>query len=387
MHIVFSDHPIPGEIVKSLFLAGPSPRSKDVHDWRHEALEFLKQINFEGTVFVPIPEKRFYGQDDDPAWTYINQIQWECKARQVSDKIVFWVPRDILGGMPAFTTNVEFGEDLHSGKIVYGRPDNAEKCKYLDARYLETKQKIFNDLQAMLNYTNESLGSGQLRRGGEVHVPLFIWQTEQFQSWYGNLQKAKNKLVDAKVLHYTSFVPGSIFSFILAVNVWVEKEGRFKSNEFIFSRKDISTVIAYHKKDNKTYVVLIKEFRSPVNNPSGFVIELPGGSSAKEGIDPKVNAQHELLEEAGLFISDENRFELVGTKQLAATLSTHVSHVYKVELTAEEFEKLNSMYQINSSYGSEVESEKTYLQIFELSQLANSHVDYSTLGMIFQALY
>ena len=37
--------------------------------------------------------------------------------------------------MPAFTTNVEFGYWLHSGKVIYGHPNNAKKVKYLDWLY------------------------------------------------------------------------------------------------------------------------------------------------------------------------------------------------------------------------------------------------------------
>lgn len=114
-----------------MFLAGPSPREKSVIDWRIEAIRILQEIHFDGEVFIPIPEKRFYGGDDSAEWTYDTQIEWECAARHVADKIVFWVPRDIENGIPAFTTNVEFGEDLHSGKMLYGRPEQAEKCRYL----------------------------------------------------------------------------------------------------------------------------------------------------------------------------------------------------------------------------------------------------------------
>ena len=33
------------------------------------------------------------------------------------------------------TTNVEFGYWLHTGKALYGRPDDAKKIKYLDWLY------------------------------------------------------------------------------------------------------------------------------------------------------------------------------------------------------------------------------------------------------------
>lgn len=48
----------------------------------------------------------------------------------------FGFPRD-LDVLPGFTTNVEFGYWLHDDycKIVYGRPDNAPKTKYIDWMY------------------------------------------------------------------------------------------------------------------------------------------------------------------------------------------------------------------------------------------------------------
>jgi hypothetical protein len=100
MELVFADHSVPSVITKSMFLAGPSPRDKNVVDWRHEALSYLcsSSINYDGTVFIPVPEQRFYGTDHDPStWTYDNQISWEYECRHVADIIIFWVPRHIDG--------------------------------------------------------------------------------------------------------------------------------------------------------------------------------------------------------------------------------------------------------------------------------------------------
>lgn len=53
--------------------------------------------------------------------------------------------------MPAFTTNVEFGYWLHTGKVLYGRPDNARKIKYLDWLYkIDTNEEPFNTLEQLL---------------------------------------------------------------------------------------------------------------------------------------------------------------------------------------------------------------------------------------------
>ena len=46
---------------------------------------------------------------------------------------MFWIPRskDMLG----LSTNVEFGFLISKGKMVYGRPNNAFKCLFLDYLY------------------------------------------------------------------------------------------------------------------------------------------------------------------------------------------------------------------------------------------------------------
>lgn len=390
-NIVFSDQKIPQKITKSVFLAGPSPRKKEVLDWRHEALSLFEKNEFNGTIFIPVPKERFYGKDDSPDWTYDNQVDWECKARSVSDIILFWIPRSIDRnkkdlGMPAFTTNIEFGEDLHSGKIMYGRPDNAEKCRYLDKRILEIKETVYNNLNDFIIHVISQLGEGSFREGGEVYVPLFIWESEQFQSWYTQLKENGNKLVHAKLLHHMKFSNGYLFSFILSVNIWVESEQRFKSNEFVFSRKDISSILPYYKEGNETFVVLVKEFRSPVRNEAGLVYELPGGSALKPGVNPQENAQHELEEETGIHIDDLSRFIFVKNKQLCATLSSHHSYLYKVELTKEEFLQAKKHTEEQKSFGITEDTELIYLDIMPVSQIMNFPLDYSMTGMILGAL-
>lgn len=167
MLLVFSDQAFPDQMVKSLFLAGPSPRSGNQFDWRQDALALLAEKSFDGTVFIPIPKEIFYGSGTADI-DYDHQIAWEHKARHVADNIVFWVPRviDVTRadlGMPAFTTNFELGEDLSSGKLTYGRPDSAVKCKYLDLRVTAQGYPIHHDLSATLDAAIAALGLGALR--------------------------------------------------------------------------------------------------------------------------------------------------------------------------------------------------------------------------------
>ncbi len=143
MKINYSDQ----EVIKnkkSIFLAGPTPRDGSIASWRKEACKILEKIGFDGVVYVP--EYSTLKPKED----YIDQAMWEREALTNATIIVFWIPRE-LPGMPAFTTNVEFGYWLHSGKVIYGRPDNASKTKYLDWLYeLDYNKKPFNDLELSL---------------------------------------------------------------------------------------------------------------------------------------------------------------------------------------------------------------------------------------------
>ena len=137
---------------KAIFLAGPTPREERVKSWRDEACRILEEKGFDGVVYVPEystgkPLIDYDIQKDD------GQVMWERIALSNSSVILFWIPRE-LPDMPAFTTNVEFGYWLHSGKAIYGRPDNSKKNQYLDWLYkLDTKKKPINNLEELIDET------------------------------------------------------------------------------------------------------------------------------------------------------------------------------------------------------------------------------------------
>ena len=129
----------------SIFLAGPTPRSKEIESWRPTAIQFLEELGYTGQVIIP--ERQVSAEHID----YDDQVEWELYGLEHCRNIVFWVPRK-MPEMPALTTNVEFGLFVKSGKVFYGRPDNAYKCRYLDhlyQKYNPTKI-IFNDLNKVL---------------------------------------------------------------------------------------------------------------------------------------------------------------------------------------------------------------------------------------------
>lgn len=134
MKIIYSNEGISVE-TPSLFLAGPTPRDSHTPSWRPKALNILSyDLDYKGTVYVP-EWKNGLAQI-----SYIDQVEWEYAHLTECTTIVFWIPRQ-LDVMPSFTTNVEFGTYINSGRILYGRPDWAAKCDYLDWLYTKVTGK------------------------------------------------------------------------------------------------------------------------------------------------------------------------------------------------------------------------------------------------------
>ena len=350
-------------------------------------IEALQAVGYDGVVYVPETE------DDSWKHSYVDQIEWEQKYLEQCDVIIAWVPRD-LETMPAFTTNVEFGEFLNSGKIAYGRPVDAPKTRYLDALYLKRGRAPCGTIQELAIAAVNRIGDGAARSEGERAVPLDVWRTKQFQAWYRSQKKAGNRLDDAKVLwpFYVGPNKNFLFCFTLWVKVWIESEGRHKENEFIFSRTDISTIVAWRRclttpPTKDVEIVLVKEFRSPARTKDGFIHELPGGSSFKQNEDPLEVASHELEEETSLQI-DPSRFKLHESRQLAGTLSTHHATVFSVELSDGEMDGAEELAKSGKHFGVEEDSERTYVEVVKLSRILEARLlDWSQLGMILEVMH
>lgn len=112
-----------------IFLAGPSLREdqKGV-SWRPDVIRILRMIKIRPVIYVP--EYRDGIQPE--GWTYEKQVEWEVKCLALARTILFWIPRSEK--LPAFTTNIEFGEWLHSDKIVIGWPKEATRMEYIRHR-------------------------------------------------------------------------------------------------------------------------------------------------------------------------------------------------------------------------------------------------------------
>lgn len=118
----YTDKPI-------IFLAGPTVRGNQPHltSWRHAAIAEFEKQGFDGTLIVPEFEDKF----ESDQYRY-DIPEWEFAGLQIANVIMFWIPRtrELIG----LTTNWEHGYWVarDRGKVVYGRPDDAYRMKYLD---------------------------------------------------------------------------------------------------------------------------------------------------------------------------------------------------------------------------------------------------------------
>ncbi|MER6391517.1 nucleoside 2-deoxyribosyltransferase domain-containing protein [Streptomyces sp. NPDC001523] len=129
-NLVYAREPLPST-GPSVFLAGPTPRADGpVPSWRPDAIgELTTQWTDRQPLTVLNPESRGGVQ----AAHYDDQVDWETDARRHADAILFWIPRDLVS-LPGFTTNVEFGLDVATGRAVLGCPPdcpNPERNRYL----------------------------------------------------------------------------------------------------------------------------------------------------------------------------------------------------------------------------------------------------------------
>lgn len=394
MHVVYAKQNPPESWTHSIFLAGPTPRDPRTPSWRPEALKILEDMGYNGVVFVPEPG------DGGWAGSYTDQTEWEEMGLEMADRIVFWIPRD-LRTMPAFTTNVEFGRYVQSGKAVLGHPEGAPKTRYLDWLGQKNDVRIYDTLDATLIEAIRQ--EGALRTGGERSVPLDLWNTTMFQSWYANLKEVGNRLDDARV-RWTFTIPGKadlgVFSYVLWAKVWVPEEGRWKENEWTFARTDIACVVLWHWPEDlvaasplppeervlATEILLVKEFRVPARTPDGYIHEVPGGSCEMADGSAKESAAREIYEETGLAIS-KDRLRHIGSRQSSGTLSSHEVHGYEAKLTADEMAQAKKLMKAEATFGEGQDSEVTYVEVVTVQDILRDElVDWTTVGLIMRAL-
>lgn len=385
MKVIYTGEPMPTSFAKSLFLAGPTPRSSMFFSWREEALRILHQLNYDGVVFVP---EYSDPSDYDPSTVdYDERADWENEAMEHSDVILFWMNTD-PGNMPGLTTRDEWGAQKNSGKVVFGAPENAYKTRYAEHWAHKLNIPIARSLEEVIGKALELIGEGSLRSGAECKVPLQIWNTQSFQGWYGALVSAGNKLNNLKVEWTFRVGPKRtiVLFWALHVDIYITAENRNKTNEVVICRPDITSIVMYYPQDEfeDTLVVLVKEFRSPgCTSKDGFVYEVPGGSSFKPEA-PEVTVVKEAKAETGLDI-DPRRVVTHESRQLSATTSAHKSHVFSIELTRDELMQLWAKQ--GEPQGDASETKLTYVYVLPFFAIRRQYLtDWSNLGMLYQVL-
>lgn len=380
MQTIYAGEPLPQKITKSVFLAGPSPRSKDVASWRPDALKALEEAGFDGHVFVP--EARDGARPD-----YVAQMKWELDAQNSSDIILFWIPRD-MKTMPALTTNNEYGiwSALDPSRVVLGAPEGAPHTSYQFKFAGENDIPSYRTLKELVDAVVAQLGAGAERAGGACQVPLHIWKTASFQSWYKAQTKAGIELRGASVKWVFRIGPKFVLYWALKVDMYVPSEDRHKTNEVVISRPDVCLTVAWHRPEGaapeETLFALIREYRTPAVSDDGFAWENPGGSSFKPDKDPYQTAAAELKQELGLEF-EPKRVRVHSARQIAATLSAHRAHVYSVELTPDEVAALKKLEEDGTFFGVAGETERTYPRVRSLKAIREErYVDWATIGIL-----
>jgi 8-oxo-dGTP pyrophosphatase MutT (NUDIX family) len=383
MDIIYAKEPYPTTVTKTLFLAGPTPRDKTIPSWRPEALKILNLLGFDGHVFVPEDRSGIM------RGSYDDQVEWEEEGLHRADCIVFWVPRE-MSTMPGLTTNEEYGQWKTSGKVVFGAPPEAEKVRYQQYYAKRLGVPVERTLENTLRQAMMQVKRGAFREDGECCVPLRVWNLASFQAWYQSQKKAGNRLNGGRMVGAFPLGNRTPFFWFFHANIHVKDENRNKWNEIVLARPDVSQVVLFHRRAGapmtETRVVLVKEFRSTGRTQDGFVRDLPGGSTTVLK-DPREVAAEEVSEEVGLDLGLD-RFEPLGSCQLAATLSAHKASLFRVPLTDEELTWVESQKGLPKGLPDGTESgEITYAEIWSFGELLyNDIVDWTTLGMISRAI-
>lgn len=387
MQLVFMGEPYPQIVEKMLFLADSTFQQDKLNSfWRIDVMQWLEQLGYDGIVYIPVE------REDSPNSASFDdeaRVRWTHGALMRSDVIVFWLSES-MKSMPNVVMSVELGWLLEGGRVVLGAPSGTEEARDLHLYAQQFGVPYYTQLFEALCEAVKRIGVGAQRYNGEAAVPLAVWRTESFQEWLTMQKKAGNRLDDVHIEWIGRVGPSRsvVFFWILYVKVWIQDEGRYKENEWIIGRPNISSILLYmpHPTDPmETKIVLVKEYRSPVSNSQAKIYELPGGSTFQSGVDPYTLVVQELQEETGFTLSESHELRSHIPRQLNGTLSTHKCHLFSLELTPKEMSNIEAA--VGKTFGKSEDTEQTTPVVMSLRELLRvDFSDYATLGMIVQAL-
>ena len=227
----------------AIFLAGPCPRKNyNEDDWRTEAIEILKELNFDGVVLNPT----------NPNFKDINlekQTRWELEAMYKASAIVFWIPRS--EEHPALTTNIEIGAQFGKPGIFVGFPKNSWKNEYIKVRCDIAGQEVFTSLKTMLKAVVRDLTRSQ--------KDWFISDTHFSQQKTFDIAKRPFRNIEDMDLNIISN-----WNKTVRMQDTVYYLGDFGSNFDILkclNYKQMNFVLGNYEKDNQDYINELKKYK------------------------------------------------------------------------------------------------------------------------------
>lgn len=384
---VYALEALPAAFGAALFLGGWADSS-----WREEAIYLLQSRGFDGVVLSPEirpgPDGRRgkapNGGDRD------RLLAWQDEVLQHCDLILMWLPPEALADFQAVEA---WGQWHRSGKLILGTP-------LREGPLIDTANRrripVASSLAELVAMAQQILRPGAHRRGGERLVPISLWRSPSFQSWYRALTQAGHRLEDVEVewTHRSRGVARPPFLWAVRPRIQVRGERRQLGGEVVIGRADISATVLYHRPPEaplaETLVVLVREFRAAVRNRSGFAWMLPGGSAARaseRAHDPRATAAQEVLEETGLNLPPEQLEPVpLGDRQLLASLVSHHAQLFRAALAPAQLAALRATAEAGRPLGA-TPSERCYVTVRTLAELcADPDLDWSQLGMLYCAL-
>lgn len=376
--------PLPATFSASLFLGGPPG------PWRREALQLIEKAGFDGVVLSPEPRESPDGTGTDSADPQRLE-HWQEEALRHADALLLWLGD---GGAQDPQLGELWGQWQRSARLSIGAPSEADSALVRSASHLRIP--LHPTLAETVAHCLSLLHPGAVRRGGERAVPLLLWRSPSFQSWYKALRGAGHRLDDAHLeWTYRSRAAGRPpLLWAMRPRVFLPSEHRHKSGEVVVGRSDVSATVLYFRQGppgrGETLVALVREFRSAVRNRCGYGYMLPGGSTAQateREQDARATALKEVAEETGLRLEAAQLQAVAGGgRQLAASLSCHHAHLFRAELTRAQLQQLQATAAAGRPLGANP-NERCFVTLRTVRELQNDpDFDWSQLGMLLHAL-
>ncbi|MEU7552285.1 nucleoside 2-deoxyribosyltransferase domain-containing protein [Streptomyces sp. NPDC044571] len=206
----------PDSWAAAVYLCGPTPTDPAEPSWRPAAVAALRSAwSGAGRLVVFLPEPAPGG--GYPA--YGDQIAWEEDAMHRSDVVLFWIPRD-MARLPGLVSNIKWGAWCDSGRAVLGAPPEAERMEYLLHFAAVLGVPVERTPAGAAEAALRAVGPGSVRSAGERAVPLTVWRTGPFRTWYAACREAGDRLLDARVEWYApAAAPDGAAAWLLTVTV------------------------------------------------------------------------------------------------------------------------------------------------------------------------